>query len=182
VSKTSAILISATGGSKNQMTNLRYIGKVCAKHPELSGERRRPIGRCVGCQRELSRRWREKNPDRRRENFIRWHQENPGKAKEYAQRQLDRDLIKMLVRNAARRAAKKAAAVRLTAIERARVQEFYDIARARTAQTGIAHHVDHDRPLVRGGQHHPDNLLVVPAAVNLAKGARYDSVLAFILS
>ena len=49
-------------------------------------------------------------------------------------------------------------------------------------ETGVKHHVDHDRPLARGGKHHPDNLIVVPAALNLAKGAKYESTMAFLLS
>ena len=40
-----------------------------------------------------------------------------------------------------------------------------------TKETGVQHHVDHRTPCVEGGLHHPSNLRVVTAAVNLAKGA-----------
>jgi len=32
------------------------------------------------------------------------------------------------------------------------------------------------------GEQRPDNLMVVPAAINLAKGARYNSTMEFLLS
>lgn len=33
-------------------TETRYVGKVCAKHPEESGQRYRADSRCVACARE----------------------------------------------------------------------------------------------------------------------------------
>lgn len=83
---------------------------------------------------------------------------------------------------ARRRARKNRAVVPLTPAEQQRIVALYAEAARRTAETGIAHHVDHDVPLALGGLHHPDNLLVVPASINLAKGARYGSTLEFILS
>lgn len=75
-------------------------------------------------------------------------------------------------RNARRRAAKKQSAIELSPTDHLRINAIYAEAARRTAETGIVHHVDHDVPLTRGGKHHPDNLLVVPAAVNLAKGTK----------
>jgi 5-methylcytosine-specific restriction endonuclease McrA len=70
----------------------------------------------------------------------------------------------------------------LSAIERAQYQEFFEIARARKAQTGVDWTVDHDVPLSRGGLDHPSNLMLLPRDVNSAKGGRYGSTLAFLLS
>lgn len=66
--------------------------------------------------------------------------------------------------------------------EKQRIVALYAKAARLTRETGVEHHVDHDRPLARGGLHHPDNLLVVPARLNLAKGAKYDSTFEFIAS
>ncbi len=84
----------------------------------------------------------------------------------------------------AKRRARELAAIPpgLTAADHLRVIALYAEAARRTAETGIVHHVDHDVPLALGGVHHPDNLLVVPASINLAKGARYASMWDFISS
>lgn len=102
-----------------------------------------------------------------------------------AQRARDRRREKQPHRKAKcalRRARKKQALVALTAAEHLRINALYAEAARRTAETGIVHHVDHDVPLALGGAHHPDNLLVVPAAINLAKGARYASMWDFVSS
>ena len=84
--------------------------------------------------------------------------------------------------SARKRARKAAASVPLTVAEQQRIVALYAEAARRTAETGIAHHVDHDVPLALGGRHHPDNMLVVPAKINLEKGARYASMWEFITS
>lgn len=85
-------------------------------------------------------------------------------------------------KKAKRRAQKKVAYVALTREERQRIAALYAEAARRTRETGIPHHVDHDRPLARGGKHHPDNMHVVPADINLAKGAQYASTMEYLLS
>ena len=87
-----------------------------------------------------------------------------------------------VAKSAARRAAARASSVLLSSAERLRVADIYAEAQRLTRETGVKHHVDHDRPLARGGKHHPDNLIVVPAALNLAKGAKYESTMEFLLS
>ncbi len=165
-----------------------YFGKVCAKHPELSGKRYRSTRNCCTCQQEHKVKWEENDPLRvlelRREGAKRRRRANPQKFRE-RDRQRPRRYSspeEQRKRCALRRARKAGATRLLTAIERARLQEFYDIAAARTAQTGEQWHVDHDKPLARGGLHHPDNLVLLPADVNIAKGARFDSTIDFLLS
>jgi hypothetical protein len=104
------------------------------------------------------------------------------RAAEYRYQKTAKCKAKSKVQAARRRARKLDLACPLTPTEHLRIIALYAEAARRTAETGIAHHVDHDRPLALGGLHHPDNMLVVPADINLAKGARYASTLEFILS
>ena len=183
---------------------IRKFGKVCAKHPELKGERvsnGRAHRRCAQCAREISRRsmarWRAENPERARAIARKWQGENLKKRRAHnrksyakninARRERRREKYALnpaaaFAGDARRRARKANATVPLTWLEKLRIEELYEIAKARTVQTGVEHHVDHDRPLALGGLHHPDNMMVIPAAVNLAKGARYHSTMEFCLS
>lgn len=185
---------------------------MCVKHPELSGERYDPSRNCVACGRDNARkqyaanpekgceqarrwsadnpekkrviaerwrtanlpkvkaqqkRWRQANPDKELAKKHRWHAANPGKIGEYS---------------AKRRTIKLKATPKFTAEEQTRIETLYAEAARLTAETGVVHEVDHDKPLALGGLHHPDNLVVVPRAVNRAKGAWHASLLDFILS
>jgi predicted Fe-S protein YdhL (DUF1289 family) len=41
------------------ISDTRYIGSVCAKHPQLKGERRKASYVCVGCQRDKNKKHRK---------------------------------------------------------------------------------------------------------------------------
>lgn len=61
----------------------------------------------------------------------------------------------------------------LTSIHYAQIQEMYDVAYAKSVQTGISYHVDHIFPLNGigfNGLHVPWNLQILPAHKNISKG------------
>ena len=102
--------------------------------------------------------WSAKNKERHRELTKSWQKSNPAKVN---------------TSTANYRALKtKSAPKWLSAIELAQIQEMYDIALARSVQTGVEHHVDHIHPL-RGngfnGLHVPWNLRVITAYENRVK-------------
>lgn len=189
----------------------RYFGRVCLKHPELRGLRRLAGRGCVDCDkvrdRALGVERRTTKGNRRAlqlaarlivdidKRILRWHRETPEHAAVLAER---RRLAKRKenkrwrnsfggkrnkrLRRRLKREALRIQCPKLTAIERAKYQEFYDIAKARSAQTGVLWTVDHDKPLARGGLDHPGNMMLLPHNVNSLKSANFDSTLDFILS
>jgi hypothetical protein len=57
----------------------------------------------------------------------------------------------------------------LTELDKFVIEEIYNLAKVRTEQIGFDWHVDHIKPLSKGGLHKPTNLQVVPATWNLQK-------------
>lgn len=108
-----------------------------------------------------ARQWQKENPAAVAEAYSRWRVSH----KPYLRR-----------KDSEKRARKMNATPSwLTAIHRAQIQEMYDIAEARTVQTGVQHHVDHVHPLKGrnfAGLHVPWNLQVLTAAENIAKKNR----------
>lgn len=107
---------------------------------------------------ENKKRWQKANPEKARAACRKWSESNPGKNAE---------------RRAVRRAFKVAATVPLTPEQKARIAGLYAQARAMSRLMGEPYHVDHIKPLSKGGLHHPDNLQVLLGRENLRKGAKY---------
>ena len=61
----------------------------------------------------------------------------------------------------------------LTKQERLEIISIYNQCKNISRRTGIQHHVDHIRPLAKGGRHHPSNLRIITAEENLKKGAKW---------
>ena len=113
--------------------------------------------------------WKEAHPGVSEKRLRKRRAEHPGLSTEYVRRWKELNPGQFRATQARRRARKRGAEVGLTVFEQAAVLAQYVIARARTMQTGIQHHVDHIIPLSKGGKHHPFNLQVLTAAENRRK-------------
>lgn len=109
-------------------------------------------------QRKRSLAWNRSHPEQQRATRAAWSAANPA-------------LVN--AKTARRRAHKLAQSPLLTNEERAKIIGFYAEARAMTEMSGVPYHVDHIKPLSKGGLHHPDNLQVLLGRENLRKGAKY---------
>lgn len=58
-----------------------YVGKVCERHPELSGVRGLHGG-CIECRKERSKQWRQDNPAKAKANADAWRRANPDRQRE----------------------------------------------------------------------------------------------------
>ncbi len=114
---------------------------------------------------------------------VAWRAANPDRAKASVKR-CWADPIRRAKYNAKKAAAGphryqerlKRAPVWLTEFDWWAMQEAYDLARVRSEVTGIKHEVDHVVPLFGervSGLHVPQNLRVIPKAVNRSKGNAY---------
>src|ERR1700677_1928737 len=100
----------------------------------------------------------EENRERKNKKVREWRKNNPARVNELS--------------NAHRARKIQAQPKWLNIIQLAQISEMYEIAQARTMQTGIEHHVDHIFPLHHKkfrGLHVPWNLQVIPGRDNQRK-------------
>jgi hypothetical protein len=66
----------------------------------------------------------------------------------------------------------------LTETEKEQIKQIYDERSRLNNDAGcILYHVDHDVPLSKGGQHHPNNLQIITALENVRKGSKLEIAL-----
>lgn len=160
------------------LTNNRYIGKVCPKHPELGGLRLKSGGKCLGCKRERERdkhvkypsakayrkRWQTENRDKEAERVRKWRKANPAQALKVVQNWRLKNPGGFLDINARRRSAKLQRTVAWADLEA--IKAIYKEA----ARTGMS--VDHIIPLQGefvSGLHVEYNLQLLTSSENASK-------------
>ena len=129
---------------------------------------------------DYQRKWRVANPDKVRaqnKRRVKKKREWAAANKEVTQRaERNWRMNNKDKRNAitaARYARKLGLTPHLTKDEKAKILTFYTAARALTKMVGKPYHVDHIKPLIKGGLHHPDNLQVLRGTDNQRKGSKW---------
>jgi hypothetical protein len=156
------------GANARILAAMRYYGKICERHPELSGERRN--GNCPACQRERPRMKRKPNPEVQRRKVRKWRAAN-----------WERHREGKLARNAALRAKAKGAGDTPPDVRRAW------IALARKAKR-LGRVIDHVVPVAgcrvcgERGAHEPANWQLLAASENSRKRDRCMSCWCDVLS
>ena len=167
---------------------------------EFSRQAKSPDGhrtKCKACTKVENANWYLLNREDKLAKNLEWQRNNPEKmkvinAKQHKKRKdyysahnkewhkkhkddpVFRERVRIKSRNRFVR-VKQATPSWLSAIEAAQMQEFYDIAKARSMQTGERYEVDHIIPLggfMVSGLHVPWNLQIIREEENLAKGTR----------
>ena len=129
---------------------------------------------CRVCRSNQNAKWKDANREHVRLAGVKWQQDNREKSRSSSLAWAKKNKQKICRNTAAYNSRKlNAQPSWLSAVQLAQIAEMYDVALARTVQTGIVQHVDHIYPL-RGlegcGLHVPWNLQVIPAFENLSKG------------
>jgi hypothetical protein len=147
--------------------------------------------RCKKCRAEDNVAWHNKNKIRSLENSRKWKRENSDLVKQYSKKWMfdnpEKHALNSKIWKQNNKASNCNIAARyrsaklqstphwLTSIHNAQIQEFYDIAAAKSFQTGIKYHVDHIHPLQGeyfNGLHVPWNLQIITAIENISKKNR----------
>mgnify|MGYP001564125507 CR=1 FL=1 len=179
-----------------------YFKKVCRKHPELNGERRKENRSCIGCLKDYKAGYRAKNKELIAARFKDWLGKNKEKRAAYCKAWGERNKEWWLTYNKNQYATEKEVrAVKLAvwrkenpdrvratatmhAVLRKRLIGGQAIARTFANETSTiyrncpdGHEVDHIVPL-RGktvnGLHVPWNLQYLPMKENRSKGNRWQ--------
>ena len=120
------------------------------------------------------RRWRKERGDIENERTRKWRADNPEKVRESSRKTYYGNpdaRARMKAYAARRKSLLKDAFLKLSDEEQKKILRIYKMAELISDHTGVSHHVDHWHPLAKGGQHHPDNLVIVKGEENLKKKA-----------
>ena len=138
---------------------------------------RPPTQKQIENRRKRSTQWAKENPERVSENIKKWNKANPGRGAERTARWKKRNPDKATESSRAssrnRRAAKRKSEGHHTAADIARIMEQQ---RGRCAycprSIRKSRHVDHIKPLSKGGSNWPRNIQLTCGPCNLKKNAK----------
>ena len=108
--------------------------------------------------------YRKDNAERIKQYNAKYHKDNP----EYSKQYYKNNRAKCNVNLVRYRAAKLQQTPELTQLEQDRINFIYEV-----ASTMKDFHVDHWKPLNKGGLHHPDNLQILDATLNREKSNKW---------
>lgn len=118
--------------------------------------------------------WKMANPEKMAASQRKWRKNYPEKARAKDKRHYHRKYAKyphkFHQRSARYRNMKRDLTFPMTEIERIMCDNYYEMARKLTQETGMQYHVDHIWPISKGGPHLPWNLRVITAQENWSKG------------
>ena len=144
-------------------------------------------GQCKDCRKMYRDNNKEKVAAQKRTSYLknkehynarsaRYYQENREDCLKQQKVYVELNRHKVNAKNSYRRRTLRNQIPQLTAEEQQRIQDLYWLARDLRAVSGQDYHVDHIIPISRGGLHHPDNLQILPADINLSKGAKHPPI------
>ena len=105
-------------------------------------------------------------------NTLKWQAANRAKCLTYCSKWRKANPGALSTQRAARRSCESAAIVPLDNVDASIINNLYIIAQGLSLVSGQPYHVDHRKPLSKGGKHHWANLQVITATENLRKGAK----------
>ena len=133
---------------------------------------------CKPCFNEYTKESRARNPEVKRKNNIAWRELNSEFVTEYNAKYYQENKHASRMYGAKRRAAKlNATPSWLTEDDDFMFNEIYEMAKIRTTDTGVEHHVDHIVPLQGknvSGLHVWWNLQLLPASENISKSNKWE--------
>ncbi len=115
--------------------------------------------------------WTLANPERKANADREYRQKNKEKMQEYRKAHYQANSAAYKERATARRQKQMELETHLKPAEKAAITRLYTKAEKLRAE-GWDVHIDHVKPLNKGGQHHPSNLAIITAGDNLYKGDR----------
>ena len=148
------------------------------KYPTCGGLRGYVKGcrcdRCKHAKSESAKRYYDNNRDKVLERVLTYQEDKLEQRREYAKEHYKKNKSKYIANAKKRKALQYDSYCELTREQQLEIYDTYKRCREITEKTGIEHHVDHIKPLSKGGLHHPDNLQILTAKENMMKKAKWD--------
>ena len=120
--------------------------------------------------------WKANNPERYKKRRAAWSAENADRIKGHRRASYLRNTAKEKHEATLRQRKLQAEYDALSPEDQDRLDAIYAEGHEMNKRDGAnTWHIDHIKPLAKGGAHHPDNLRIIPAKENLSKGARWES-------